>query len=226
MIEQPAATRNASTLDDLTHRQKQVAACLALGQTVKEAALELHVNPKTIEYHWNSLKKKLGVDNYQLLTHWALSRGLIRNVFGLLAACLPVLAWPADPPPLPAAPAPTTTSVTLAWDKSPSPEVTRYRVYWGPSKGKYTNYLETPQLTATIGGLKLPQYFAATAVSSNGLESEFSKEVGGQPCIVVWALSATNATGPWLRWSNITETVVTNASNPMFLRLAITNEWR
>jgi hypothetical protein len=141
--------------------------------------------------------------------------------------------WAAEPPalpPLPAAPAPARVSVTLAWDPSPSPGVTRYRVYWGPSKGRYTNYVETPLRALTIPGLMLPQYFAATALSTNGLESEYSAEVGGRPVWVVWAEARTNLVSGsgWARWTELAEAVVERSRLPgeLYLRLGLTNEWR
>ena len=70
-------------------------------------------------------------------------------------------------------------SVTLAWDASPSPEVTAYRIYFGTNAGNYS--------FVTNAGLVLTQTvvlphsgrwcFAATAVDANGLESDFSNEV-------------------------------------------------
>ena len=68
--------------------------------------------------------------------------------------------------------------VTLAWDASPSPEVTGYRIYFGTNAGNYpfaTN--ASLVLTQTV---ILPHtgrwFFAATAVDASGLESDFSNE--------------------------------------------------
>ena len=70
-------------------------------------------------------------------------------------------------------------SVTLAWNASPSPEVTGYRVYYGTNSRSYS--------VVTNAGLVLTQsvvlphlgrwFFAATAYDALGLESEFSNEV-------------------------------------------------
>jgi hypothetical protein len=70
-------------------------------------------------------------------------------------------------------------SVTLAWNASPSPEVTGYRVYYGTNSRSYS--------VVTNAGLVLTQtvvlphlgrwFFAATAHDAHGLESEFSNEV-------------------------------------------------
>ena len=70
-------------------------------------------------------------------------------------------------------------SVTLAWDASPSADVGGYRVHFGLTSSNYT--------FVTNAGLVLTQtvvlphagrwFFAATAVSTNGLESAFSNEV-------------------------------------------------
>ena len=70
-------------------------------------------------------------------------------------------------------------TVTLAWDPSPSADVAGYRLYWGTNTGSYQ--------FVTNAGLVLTQsvvlahrgrwFFAATAVGTNGLESDFSSEV-------------------------------------------------
>ena len=70
-------------------------------------------------------------------------------------------------------------TVTLAWDPSPSGDVAGYRLYWGTNTGAYE--------FVTNGGLVLTQsvvlphggrwFFAATAIGTNGLESDFSSEV-------------------------------------------------
>ena len=69
--------------------------------------------------------------------------------------------------------------LTLAWDPSPSAEVAGYRLYWGTNTRSYQ--------FVTNAGLVLTQsvvlpwrgrwFFAATAYSTNGLESDFSSEV-------------------------------------------------
>ena len=70
-------------------------------------------------------------------------------------------------------------SVTLAWDASPSPEVTAYRIYFGTNTGNYA-FVTNAGLVLTQTVL-LPHscrwFFAATAVDANGLESDFSNEV-------------------------------------------------
>jgi len=70
-------------------------------------------------------------------------------------------------------------TVTLGWDASPSPEVVGYRVYFGTNAGIY--------MFSTNAGLTLTQtvvlphtgrwFFAATAVDSHGMESDFSNMV-------------------------------------------------
>ena len=214
----------------LTLRQRQVLAGLASGSNVKSVALALGLSAKTVEYHWHAARCRLGLRTYVEAAHWALRHRLVRNIFACLWLAASLRGLCADtPPPLPSAPMPATTSVTLVWDRSPDTNVVRYRVYWGPSQRTYTNYLETPQTSATIAGLRLPQYFAATAVSSNGLESEFGAEVGGEPVVVVQALARTNLTsGDWTQWTQWTPAVVRRAELPgsLYLKLAITNEWR
>ncbi|HPC59367.1 MAG TPA: fibronectin type III domain-containing protein [Verrucomicrobiota bacterium] len=85
-------------------------------------------------------------------------------------------------------------SVTLAWDPSPSTTVTGYRIYYGTAPGTYTQFLAVGNTNrATVTGLSagVRYYFAATALSSSGLESAFSTEVSQlvpsptQPSLVV-----------------------------------------
>lgn len=71
-------------------------------------------------------------------------------------------------------------SASFAWDASPSPDVTGYRIYWGPSTRTYTNHVVIGNfLTGSVTNLSegATYYFAATAYNAHGLESDFSNEV-------------------------------------------------
>ena len=69
--------------------------------------------------------------------------------------------------------------LTLAWDPSPSAEVAGYRLYWGTNTRSY-QFVTNAGLALTQS-VALPYrgrwFFAATAYSTNGLESDFSSEV-------------------------------------------------
>ena len=70
-------------------------------------------------------------------------------------------------------------TATLAWDHSTATNVVTYRIYYGPRSGVYTNMVEVGYVTtATVSNLVegAAYYFAATAVSAEGLESEYSNE--------------------------------------------------
>ena len=56
-----ARRRDASTLDDLTPQELQIARLLAEGRTTREAAAALFLSPKTIEYHLRHVYRKLGI---------------------------------------------------------------------------------------------------------------------------------------------------------------------
>ena len=56
-----ARRRDASTLDDLTPQELQIARLLADGKTTREAAAALFLSPKTIEYHLRHVYRKLGI---------------------------------------------------------------------------------------------------------------------------------------------------------------------
>ncbi len=80
--------------------------------------------------------------------------------------------------------APVPTSVTLAWNPSPDPAVTGYRVHYGVASGQYTNSIEAGNTTSvTIPGLMpgVLYFFAVTAYNSSGVKSPFSNEISYQP---------------------------------------------
>ncbi len=71
------------------------------------------------------------------------------------------------------------SSVTLAWDASTDPTVVGYNIYYGTASRTYTNLVNVTMTNAvTISGLvpAVTYYFAATAYTGSGLESEFSTE--------------------------------------------------
>jgi len=56
-----ARRRDASTLDDLTPQELQIARLLADGSTTREAAAAIFLSPKTVEYHLGHVYRKLGI---------------------------------------------------------------------------------------------------------------------------------------------------------------------
>ncbi len=73
-------------------------------------------------------------------------------------------------------------NITLAWDASPDPGIAGYNIYYGPASRAYTNTVSAgAALTCTVSNLVngASYFFAATSVSTNGLESDFSAEVSG-----------------------------------------------
>ncbi len=77
-------------------------------------------------------------------------------------------------------------NVTLTWTATPGLGLGTYNVYQGPSSGNYTNVVNAGTNQSIIfsnlvrGGT---YYFAATAVSTNGLESLYSNEVSYSPSV-------------------------------------------
>jgi hypothetical protein len=70
--------------------------------------------------------------------------------------------------------------VTLAWDANSEPDVAGYKIHYGPTSRTYSFVVEAGNVTThTISNLQegLTYFFAATAYSSAGLESDFSEEV-------------------------------------------------
>lgn len=80
----------------------------------------------------------------------------------------------------PALSAPPTYNVSLAWDRSPSIEVTGYRIYYGVTPGNYTNSVVIGNVTnATVTGLVsgVPYFLTVSGYNSSGLESQLSNEI-------------------------------------------------
>jgi DNA-binding CsgD family transcriptional regulator len=56
-----ARRREPSTLDQLTPQELRIALALTTGKTMRDAAAELFLSPKTIEYHLRNAYRKLGI---------------------------------------------------------------------------------------------------------------------------------------------------------------------
>jgi DNA-binding CsgD family transcriptional regulator len=56
-----ARRRDATTLDELTPQELQIALLLAEGKTTREAAAAVFLSPKTVEYHLRHVYRKLGI---------------------------------------------------------------------------------------------------------------------------------------------------------------------
>ena len=71
-------------------------------------------------------------------------------------------------------------SVTLAWNPDAGTDIAGYKIYYGVASRTYTNTNNVGNVTnATISSLisGTIYYFAATAVDTSGLESDYSTEV-------------------------------------------------
>jgi hypothetical protein len=100
--------------------------------------------------------------------------------------------------------------VSLAWDPSTDPDVTNYNVYYGLNHTQYTVMVPAGNvtnfvITNLIYGWNTNYYFAATAVNSVGLESDYSNEatyapttnnIGTATNVVPPVLSITKTTTP------------------------------
>lgn len=114
------------------------------------------------------------------------------TVLGLLAIII-ITAFAIDRTPTPPA------SVTLAWDKSTGTNIiATYRVYYGVASATYTNTVVAgTNLTATVTNLArgVTYWFAATAMDTSGLESDYSNEVSTRTKTQPGAPSVLNITG-------------------------------
>jgi hypothetical protein len=72
------------------------------------------------------------------------------------------------------------SDVTLAWDANTEPDIAGYRIHYGLGSRNYDQVLDVGNnTTCVVTGLDQGQtyYFAATAVNTEGMESDFSNEV-------------------------------------------------
>jgi DNA-binding CsgD family transcriptional regulator len=58
-----ARKRDASTIDDLTPQELRIAQLVAVGASNRDAAAQLFVSPKTVEYHLRKVFLKLGLSS-------------------------------------------------------------------------------------------------------------------------------------------------------------------
>lgn len=139
---------------------------------------------------------------------------------------------------LPPLPNPLTPTITLSWNPSPSPDVTGYKVYQGLDAGTYTSSIDVGNVTnVTIPMPTGTNYFAATAYSGTGIESDFSNEAvfaPGQP-IPVYGLLFNQGSTNGVTWVDLTPTPflrLTNAQGGPFpwqwfrSRTMITTNWQ
>ena len=90
------------------------------------------------------------------------------------------LRGPGASPPAELAAAAGTASINLAWDKSPGPNVTGYRIKYGTQRGVYTESMTVgDQASATLSNLNnaTTYYIVAVAIDVRGDESPPSNEI-------------------------------------------------
>ena len=68
---------SASLQTRLTAREKEVLQLLAAGSTARESSGQLGISPRTVEFHRENIKEKLGVRSIAELTRIAVDAGMV-----------------------------------------------------------------------------------------------------------------------------------------------------
>lgn len=75
-----AAQKARNKLDELTGREREVAALIAQGKSNGEIADELVVSKRTVESHIANILSKLGITNRAQIVRWAIETGLVKSI--------------------------------------------------------------------------------------------------------------------------------------------------
>jgi DNA-binding CsgD family transcriptional regulator len=104
----------------LTKQQRAVLKGLAEGKTPKEIALEIKRVEKTVHYHWQRIRERLGIQPFALLVQYALKHRVARYL--VLLPALLLLAFTGIP---------LRNSVTFLWNYPASELSTNltFRIY-------------------------------------------------------------------------------------------------
>ena len=78
---QRSSDHEKSAYSVLTVREREVLQLIAEGLSTKTIARDLHVSPKTIEWHRSQLMKKLHIESIAELVKYAISEGLTNASF-------------------------------------------------------------------------------------------------------------------------------------------------
>jgi len=140
-----------------------------------------------------------------------------------LFACLVCFAFQAAP-------------ITLAWNASPSSNVTSYVLYWGTNNNAWFQSTNVgPELTATVDLPPGTWFFVVTARNSDGLESDPSNPVWttlGTNRVAAPGLkgvtttsqleAAPNVDGPWLPLLDLQTVTIPRTDRQRFVRARMT----
>lgn len=108
-------------------------------------------------------------------------------------------------------------SVTLAWNANTETNLAGYRLYYGTGPRAYTatGTVPVPETTATVTNLAEGRtyFFAVTAFTTDGLESDYSDEVSYAvplPTITITVTleEACDMLGPWTPTTNLVSVVL------------------
>ena len=114
----------------------------------------------------------------------------LRTHLSLLFVCIVLFPFPA-----------VANVVTLAWD--PSDDIAGYRLYYGVAPRTYPFAIDVgPAAACTVSNLisGTTYFFAVTAYSHLGVESDFSDEIVFTPGLRIASISADDDRGATLSW--------------------------
>lgn len=124
--------------------------------------------------------------------------------------------------------------VRIAWDAEPGSA--GYRMHIGTNSRTYTTITNFSNAgTNIVSGLQQNRtyYFAVTTISTNGMESDYSNEVSGQPrpappknlmIITNTIQTSESLQGPWRDETNLMATLTTETNRFVRVKAAIAKQ--
>lgn len=207
----------------MTDRQTKIVIRICNGESNRTIARDMNLNIKTVEKDRSLVCRENKIHTGTAgVVRFAVRQGIITACVLFLIGCGAPASRHGELLPRAISPPASAPVLSFAWDASPSPEVTGYKLYYGSASGTYTNALNVGnQLAGSITNPPATVFVAATAYDASGSESDFSNEVRASlltasnrlVTLTVLSNSVLNGNG-WVRDARWPSVTLTNPPGP------------